>query len=319
VTELQKYLAEEVAEDVADGILTRREAMQRLGVLGFTASAAAAMLAAKAEAAPTAPRRGPRHGGRRGSTDDWAPVDTVPITFPGPRGELMAAWAEAEDPRGAVLVIHENRGLTDHIRTVASRLAGSGYSSLALDLLSEEGGTASFPNEDALMEALNKAAEAPERFDADMQAAVTELERRLPDAGLGAIGFCFGGGMIWRLLTSGERRLDAAAPFYGPFPTGGSFGDSHAAVLGVYGGLDERVNATRDAAQAALDAARLKYKLLTFTNANHAFFNDTGARFDLPAAAEAYHRVLDWFDRFVADRHRGHGHGHHRDDDDEDD
>ena len=77
-------------------------------------------------------------------------------------------------------------------------------------------------------------------------------------------------------------------------------------MLGVYGGLDARVNATRDAAKAALEAARLKHEILTFTEANHAFFNDTGARFDPPAAAEAWRRVLDWFDD------AGHGgHGHH--------
>jgi carboxymethylenebutenolidase len=107
--------------------------------------------------------------------------------------------------------------------------------------------------------------------------------------------------MVWRLLATGERRLAAAAPFYRPFPEGGDLRGSKAAVLGVYGGLDTRVNATRDAAQAALEAARLKHEILTFTAADHAFFNDTGTRFNAPAAEEAYRRVFDWFDRFVAD------------------
>ena len=85
-------------------------------------------------------------------------------------------------------------------------------------------------------------------------------------------------------------------------------------MLGVYGGLDTRVNATRDAAKAALEAARLKHEILTFTEADHAFFNDTGARFNAPAAAEAYRRVLDWFDEARAAA-RGHGrHGRHDDD-----
>jgi carboxymethylenebutenolidase len=129
-----------------------------------------------------------------------------------------------------------------------------------------------------------------------MHAAVTELERRLGGKGLAAIGFCFGGGMVWRLLASKERRLSAAAPFYGPFPEGGNLKGSRAAVLGVYGGLDNRVNATRDAARAALEAARLRHKLVTFQGADHAFFNDTGARFNPAAAAEAYRRVVTWFD-----------------------
>ena len=166
------------------------------------------------------------------------------------------------------------------------------------------------------MAALNEAALTPERFDTDTQAAVTELLNRLPGQRVGAIGFCFGGGMIWRLLASGEDRLAAAAPFYGPFPEGGDLSRSRAAVLAVYGGLDDRVNATRDAAIAALQAAGARFEIVTFTNANHAFFNDTGDRFDAPAAAEAYRRTLGWFDRHVAKGHRRHG-GHGHDDDDQ--
>ena len=123
-----------------------------------------------------------------------------------------------------------------------------------------------------------------------MKAGVTELGAPRRRKKLAAIGFCFGGGMVWRLLASGERRLAAAAPFYGPFPEGGSLKGSRAAVLGVYGGLDTRVNATQPAAKAALEAARLKHELLTFTEADHAFFNDTGARFNPHAAAEAWRR-----------------------------
>jgi carboxymethylenebutenolidase len=299
MTELQQYLAEEVAEDHADGILTRREAMRRLGLLGVSGAVATSLLTGSAQAGT---RHHVRHRrSRRGSTAEWAPLPTEAITFPGPRGTLMAAWAAAERPRGGLLVIHENRGLNDHIRSVAGRLAASGYSALALDLLSEEGGTGSFPGEAEVGAAL--AAAPPERFDEDMKAALTELARRLPGKRdrLAAIGFCFGGGMVWRLLATGEQRLAAAAPFYGPFPERGDLRGSKAAVLGVYGGLDTRVNATRDAAQAALEAARLKHEILTFTAADHAFFNETGPRFNAPAAEEAYRRVLDWFDRYVDD------------------
>ena len=88
-----------------------------------------------------------------------------------------------------------------------------------------------------------------------MKAAVSELRRRVPRKSLSAIGFCFGGGMVWRLLAAGEKRLSAAAPFYGPFPEGGSLKGARAAVLGIYGGLDARVLATQPAAKAALDAA----------------------------------------------------------------
>jgi carboxymethylenebutenolidase len=301
MTELEKYLAEEVAEDHADGIITRREAMRRLGLLGVTGAAASALLAAGGSA-PAVAKKGRRRGG---ALTEWAPVATEPITFAGPRGTLMAAWAPAARARGGVLVIHENRGLNDHIRTVAGRFAASGYSALALDLLSEEGGTGSFPGEAEVAAALAQiSATNPGRFDADMKAAVTELRRRVRRKHLAAIGFCFGGGMIWRLLAAGEGRLTAAAPFYGPFPTGGDLGRARAAVLGVYAGLDTRVNDTRDAAQAALEAARLKHEQLTFTPAGHAFFNETGARFDAPSATEAWRRTLNWFDDAAEDRDR---------------
>ena len=128
----------------------------------------------------------------------------------------MAAWAPATKPRGGVLVIHENRGLTDHIRNVAGRFAASGWSALALDLLSEEGGTGAFPGEAEVAAAL--ATIPPARFDADMKAAVTELGKRVSRKPLAAIGFCFGGGMIWRLLAAaraaavGRRAVLRAAP-----------------------------------------------------------------------------------------------------------
>ena len=208
----------------------------------------------------------------------------------------MGAWAPADGrAKGSVLVIHENRGLTDHIRIVAGRFAASGWSALALDLLSEEGGTANVPGGEAGVAAALAAVTDPTRFDNDMKAAVTELAKRVPRKPIAAIGFCFGGGMIWRLLAAGEKRVAAAAPFYGPFPDGGDLRRARAAVLGVYGGLDTRVLATRDAATAALVAARLKHEILTFTQADHAFFNDTGPRFNPPASQEAWSRVQGWF------------------------
>jgi carboxymethylenebutenolidase len=271
----------------------------------LSASAASGLLVSFTSApAAAAPATAAKRGGRGGTETEWAPVARESITFEGPNGTLMGAWAPAAKPRGGVLVIHENRGLTEHIRTVAGRLAASGYSALAIDLLSEEGGTGAFPGEAEVAAALAQI--PPERFVDDMKAGVTELDRRVRRKKLAAIGFCFGGSMVWRLLTSGERRLAAAAPFYGPFPEGGSLRGSRAAVLGVYGGLDARVNASRPAAKAALEAARLKHELLTFTQADHAFFNDTGARFNPHAAAEAWRRALNWFD----DAGRG-GHGHH--------
>jgi carboxymethylenebutenolidase len=293
MTALQRYLAEEVAIDHADGIISRREALRRLGLLGVAVPAASALLAAcgagdPAPEAPTGTAAPPRPS-----------VATEEITFPGPEGRtLQGAWAPAARPRGAVLVVHENRGLNDHIRSVAGRLANDGYAALAIDLLSAEGGTAALGGEAEAMAALNAA--PPERFTADMRAGLDELERRAPGRKLGATGFCFGGGMVWLLLTTGDARLAAAAPFYGPLPADdASFTGSKAAVLGIYAEQDERVNASRDAARAALEAAGLTHEIVTYPGANHAFFNDTGPRYNPEAATQAYAKVLDWFGRHL--------------------
>ena len=236
---------------------------------------------------------------RRAASDEVTALQTREITFRGPRGRrLLGAWAAARRPRGGVLVIHENRGLNDSIRSVAGRLAGSGYSSLAIDLLSEEGGTGSFADEFEAMAALGAA--PPSRFVADMKAGVTELRRRLPGKKVAATGFCFGGGMVWLLLASKESRLAAAVPFYGPFPENGNLTGAKAAVLGVYAELDSRVNATRPAARAALRRAGLRHRIVTFPGVDHAFFNPTGSRYDRDAASAAYRQMLNWFGTYVA-------------------
>ena len=301
MTELQRYLAEEVAEDHADGIITRREAMRRLGLLGLGASAATTMLTAFGAAtaqASTPAAEAAQSGDGSGTLEGWAVVGTQAITFAGPRGTLQGAWAPAAKPRGSVLVIHENRGLTDHIRSVAGRLAASGFHALALDLLSEEGGTAKFTDPAQATGALNAA--PPDRFVADMKAAVGELATRQPNLKIGAVGFCFGGGMVWSLLNSGEPRLRAAAPFYGPLPSPANFaGSPNAAVLGIYAEQDTRINADRDAAEAALKAANLPHELVTYPGVNHAFFNDTGARYNADIANQAYNKLLAWFNQYL--------------------
>ena len=192
-----------------------------------------------------------------------------------------------------MLVIHENRGLTDHFKALPTRFAADGYSALALDLLSEEGGTKSM-DEGAAQAALGAAPQ--ERFTADMKAALDELAKRAPGQKLAIIGFCFGGGQVWQLLQTGETRLAAAAPFYGPAPDAPDFSKSRqAAVLAIYGELDARVNGSRPAAEAALKQAGNTHEIRTFAGADHAFFNDTGQRYNKDAAAQAYDALLAWF------------------------
>ncbi|NTY60535.1 dienelactone hydrolase family protein [Mycolicibacterium sphagni] len=301
MTPLQRYIAEEIATDHVDGLLSRREALRRLGLLGVSAAAASALIAACATDKPKTASSSAAPSASTPTSASPPPgmasaLPTTPITWPGPNGQLQGSWAQAATPRGAVLVIHENKGLNDWVRTVAGRLAGIGYSALAIDLLSEEGGTATFTDPAAATAALGTI--APDRFVADLKSGLDEVARRSPGQKLAVVGFCFGGGLVWRLLASGEPRLAAAVPFYGPLPDNPNFaGSKNAAVLGLYGALDQRVTSSEPAAKAALDQAGMVNDLVVEPDADHAFFNDSGPRYNPVAAADAWTRLQDWFSR----------------------
>ena len=313
---LDQYLAEEVALDCVEGLVSRREALRRLGLLGLTATAGAALLAAcggddnsaddvgsteavnastSVTTASTAPTNAPAGVVSTGVATTNTPATTdEEIRFPGPNGDLIGVLATAAEPLGAVLVIHENRGLTPHIRTIPARFAADGYTALAIDLLSEEGGTAALPTEGDATAALGNA--PIERLIADLRAGLDELVRRAPGQRLAAIGFCFGGGMTWQLLAAGEPRLAAAVPFYGPGPEQPDFsGSPNAAVLGIYAELDTRVNASQDKMRTALATAGLTSEIQVFPGVDHAFFNETGPRYNAAQAAAAYQATLAWF------------------------
>src|SRR5207237_1363169 len=181
--------------------------------------------------------------------------------------------------------------LPDPCRSASGRRAVDGSSALTVDLVPD--GTRTVGDQGKVISILTGSPE--DRLLADMRLGLDELERRAPAAELAVVGFCFGGGLTWRLLAAGEPRVAAAVPFYGPASDAPDFSRSRAAVLAIYGALDARVNATRDTALSALRKAGLTYEVRTFPGADHGFFNDTGARYNASAAADAYRAVLDWF------------------------
>ena len=197
-----------------------------------------------------------------------------------------------------MLVIHENKGLTDWVRSVAGRLAGVGYSAMAIDLLSEKGGTAAFQDPAQATAALSNI--APEQFTHDLNSAVAQLKLRAPGQKVAVVGFCFGGGLVWRLLADGALGVSAAVPFYGPLPDNPDFTGSKAAVLAIYAALDTRVTGSQAAAKAALERVGLVNELVVEPDADHAFFNDTGPRYNAAAASDAWHRLIDWLGRYLS-------------------
>jgi carboxymethylenebutenolidase len=302
---IKEYLATEVAIDHAEGQLTRREALRRLAMMGIGLPAASALLAAcgddgddqvvapSGQASTTAAPVATTVASPATTRPATTPVASQDVTFPGPRGTLRGVFAAAATSKGGVVVIHENRGLVDSTRAVVGRLAGDGYSALAVDLVSglNPGGTAAVPSGD--VGSLLSNADVGDRRN-DVKAGFDELAKRTPGRKLGMIGFCFGGTVVWDYLTTGDTRVAAAAPFYGGTVEGANY-TAKAAVLGVYGETDTRINATRDAAKANLVRAGVPHEIKTYAGVGHGFYSQV----ESAQSKQAYSDVLDWFDRYL--------------------
>ncbi len=199
--------------------------------------------------------------------------------------------------KATVLVIHENRGLNDHIRDVARRLAVAGFRAVAPDMLSPSGGTPA--NEDAARDAIGKLDLAKSVNDA--VAMLDELAKSSRGGKVGTVGFCWGGGFVNRLAIAAGDKLDAAVPYYGPAPDPSEASRVQAAMAIHDAGLDNRVNATSFPWVEALRAAGKTVRFYLYDGVNHAFNNDTSAeRYDKPAADLAWKRTLAFFKRHLA-------------------
>jgi carboxymethylenebutenolidase len=294
---MRDYLVGEVVDYYADGQMSRREALRRLGLFGLTFTTASALLAACGDDDDPAPSSTPTSASPTAGSGTPTPADAgQTITFAGSSGQLTGSYAAPAAPTASLLVIHENRGLTPHFHDLVRRFSAAGYAALCVDLLSPEGGTAAVTDPDVKLGDADDA-----RLVADLRAGIDELLKRNAGRKVGVVGFCFGGGMTWQLLQAGEARLAAAAPFYGPAPENPDFSKAKAAVFAVYGDLDgDRVNGTRERARAALQKAGLTHEVKTFAGAKHAFFNDTGMNYNEAAAKEANTLLLAWFQRHLA-------------------
>jgi carboxymethylenebutenolidase len=219
---------------------------------------------------------------------------TSTITYKGASGDIRAyvATPAGAAKRAAVIVIHENRGLNPHIEDVARRAALEGFTAVAPDLLSPVGGTPR--DEDAARDAIAKLdRQAATR---DLVATIAYLKGR-PDAagGVGAVGFCWGGGMV-NLLAVASPNLAAGAPYYGLVPDAADVPKIKAKMQMHYAANDERINAGIPSYEAALKGAGVSYEKFIYEGTEHAFHNDTnGARYNKPAAELAWSRTVALF------------------------
>jgi carboxymethylenebutenolidase len=262
--------------------LDRRRFMERLTTLAGSAAAAAAiapMLAANSAKAEMI-----------AATDER--ISGEDITYPGAEGDMkgyLVRPANASGKLPAVIVIHENRGLNPHIRDVARRVAIEGFVALAPDFLSPDGGTPS--DEDKAREMISALDAA--KTNANAVATVAFLEGHEESTGnVGAIGFCWGGGLVNRLAVRAPD-LKAGVAYYGAQPEAEDVPKIQAAMLLHYAGLDERINAGMEAYRQALTESGKDFTIHVYEGVNHAFNNDTSAaRYDKAAAELAWERTI---------------------------
>jgi carboxymethylenebutenolidase len=228
-----------------------------------------------------------------------AGLKTATVQFPSGGTGITGYLARPDGGQAApaVLVCHENRGLTPHIQDVARRFAKAGYSALALDLLSREGGTLNL-DRDAVPGALTQA--GAKRHVSDFAAAFDYLNSQdfVDSARIAMTGYCFGGGITWQAATE-LPGLKATSAFYGPAPDLDKVSAIKAAVFGVYAELDDRITGAMPALRDALARTDVRHELKVYPGVDHAFHNDTGERYNQVQATSAWNDTLAWFGKYV--------------------
>jgi carboxymethylenebutenolidase len=266
------------------GGMSRRDFLDQLAKLTGSTAAATALLPVLANdyaQAAIVPEDDPRLVSER-------------ITYDSQAGKITAYLTRGKNKgkRPAVIVIHENRGLNPHITDVARRVALEGFLVLAPHLLSVSGGTP--PSEDAARDQHSKTDQ--KKMFTGATAAVGVMKTHSESTGaVGAVGFCFGGGMVNRVAVA-SPELKAAVAYYGSQPAATDVPSIKAALVLHYAGLDERINAGIAAYEAALKENKKRYTIYMYPNVNHAFNNDTaGPRYDKAAADLAWSRTIAFF------------------------
>lgn len=223
------------------------------------------------------------------------------VSYPSPNGNTKTSGylvrpANAKGKLPAVLVIHENRGLNPHIRDVARRFAVANFLAFAPDALAPAGG---YPgNEEAAAKAF-QGLDGAKRTE-DFVAAVAFLKAHADSSGkVGAVGFCFGGGVVNTLATRVGADLAAGVPFYGATPPVADVPKIKAAMLINFAGMDERINAGWPAYEEALKANKIPYQGFIYAGTQHGFHNDTTPRFDEAAAKLAWQRTVEHFNKYL--------------------
>jgi carboxymethylenebutenolidase len=227
-------------------------------------------------------------------------IRTEYATVPSPQGNGSIKGYLVRPATGtkwpAILVVHENRGLNPYVEDVARRLGTEGYMAFAPDGLTSVGG---YPGDDEKGGQLFSQVNGDKMFE-DFVAAANWLKSRPDSSGkLGAVGFCFGGGVVNKLAVRLGPNMAAGVPFYGAVPPPADIPKIKAAILVHHGEADTRLASTWPDYDAALTAAKVPHEGYIYPKAQHGFHNDTTPRYDEAAAKLAWQRTLGWFNKYM--------------------
>ena len=276
----------DIFDHYVHGEISRRDFIDRAAKFAVGGMSAAAMLEALR----------PNYAFAQQVPNNDARIHAEYLTYPSPKGSgtmrgYFVTPAKANGKLPGIVVIHENRGLNPYIEDVARRLAVANYLAFAPDALTPAGG---YPGDEEKAARLFASLDAAKRTE-DLMAAVPFLESHPECNGkVGAVGFCFGGGIV-NMMAVRFPELAAAVPFYGVQPSAADTAKIKAPLLIHYAGLDERIDAGWPAWKEALDAHHVRYTEYTYPNVNHGFHNDTTPRYDEAAAKLAWSRTLAFF------------------------
>ena len=331
LNETQTYFIEEHIEDFRDGLITRRELVRRVSLIAGSAALASTILAAcdlspRGGAGGVSATPGTSVGGGASPTATAGLVAAGPYATPPGQATTDGITVKPDDPRisvskpgvkgadgadlmaymakpnlsgrvAGVIVVHENRGQTEHIRDVVRRVATAGFVGLNIDLAARDGGAEKLTDSAAYNAALAKRDTAAKL--SDHKAALDFLKTQTSGT-IGVVGFCFGGGETWNVLIGG-LDVKAGTPFYGPQPS--NFADlskTKAAVSAVYAELDTRITSTAPQMEDQLKKAGVAYQITVYPGVNHAFHNDTGGdRYNATQAQKAWTATIEWFKKYL--------------------
>ena len=323
LNETQRYFIDEHIEDYMDGLISRRELLRRVTLISGSAALAGTIVAACGTPAPTAASPTATVAASAAATAFVPQAFATPPPSPAPAGvtvqendpRIVVSKPEIKGTDGAplmaymakpntgarvpgVVIIHENRGQTEHIRDVVRRAATAGFVAVNIDLAARDGGATALTDSAAYNAALAKRDLAAKLTD---HGATIAFLKAQSSGAIGVTGFCFGGGETWNIVTALNPDVKAAVPYYGPQPANyAELAKTKAAVLGMYAELDTRITSSTMQMEQELKKSGAPYTITIHPGVNHAFHNDTNAdRYNAAAAQKAWVATVEWFRKYL--------------------